>query len=204
MHITKGDPSTALQWYAIDVDPCTGEETERDLLLAQPAGNAPIGRTTFRTDGGGGARRRDLEERKGGGGGGGDGGGKGGGGGGGGGGGSGGGGTTIDASSPTREVGFRYTTGTSAGPKGLIAGQFIQPIFFFVFPELISFGANEVPNQFDLMPFLAMGSGPYVPGNYLAEPLESPVRVGQLSPWPGVTVPGTTSCPPFATATASA
>jgi hypothetical protein len=149
----SSDSSTLLQWYAIDVDPCTGVETERDLLLAEPAGAAPIGRTTFRTSGGGGARRRDLEERKGGGGGGG--GGKGGGDGGGGGGG--GGGTAIDTSPPTREVGFRYSTGTSAGPKGLIAGQFIQPIFDFVFPELISFGANEVPNQFDLLPFLAMG-----------------------------------------------
>ncbi|KAJ6529747.1 hypothetical protein B0H19DRAFT_1274139 [Mycena capillaripes] len=181
------DASSALEWYAIDVDPCTGEETDRNLLLAEPAGLAPIGRTTFRTNGGGGARRRDLKERKGGGG-----------------GGGGGGGTTIDVGAPTREMGFRYSTGTSAGPKGLIAGQYIQPVFFFVFPELISFGANEVPNQFDMFPFLAMGSGPYTPGNYLADPLEAPPLVGQLSPWPGITVPGTTACAPLTAATAKA
>lgn len=27
-----------MQWYAIDVDPCTGEETERNLQLVQPLG----------------------------------------------------------------------------------------------------------------------------------------------------------------------
>lgn len=32
------DPSTPMQWYAIDVDPCTGEETERNLQLVQPLG----------------------------------------------------------------------------------------------------------------------------------------------------------------------
>ncbi|KAJ7028589.1 hypothetical protein C8F04DRAFT_1290541 [Mycena alexandri] len=133
------DPSTPVEWYAIDVDPCTGAETERDILLVEPEPAAPIGRVVFRTSGGGAARRRELvPEKKGGGGG-------------------GGGGVTIDASPPTREVGFRYSSGTSAGPKGIIAGQYIQPIFFFVFPELIAFGGNEVENQFDMMPFLAMG-----------------------------------------------
>jgi hypothetical protein len=32
----------------MDVDPCTGETTERNLLLAEPAGVAPIGKTIFR------------------------------------------------------------------------------------------------------------------------------------------------------------
>ncbi|CAG8973951.1 hypothetical protein HYALB_00007480 [Hymenoscyphus albidus] len=32
------DPSTPMQWYAIDVDPCTGAEKERNLQLTQPLG----------------------------------------------------------------------------------------------------------------------------------------------------------------------
>ncbi|KAF7335652.1 hypothetical protein MVEN_02220200 [Mycena venus] len=175
------DPTIPVEWYAIDVDPCTGDETERDLLLVVPASAAPAGKTTFHD--GIFLHAKVVAEVEAGGG---------------------GGGVTVDTGAPTREVGFRYSSGTSAGPKGLIAGQYIQPIFFFVFPELISFGANEVPNQFDMIPFLAMGSGPYEPGNYLAAPLETPTRIGQLSPWPGDILPGTTACAPLTTATASA
>ncbi|KAJ7683183.1 hypothetical protein B0H17DRAFT_1333334 [Mycena rosella] len=111
------DPSTTVQWYAIDVDPCTGVESERDLLLIEPDGTAPIGQTVFRLG-------------------------------------------KINASPATREVGFRYSSGTAPGPRGLIAGQFNQPIFDFGFPELISFGSNEIPLEFEEIPFLAMGSGP--------------------------------------------
>lgn len=42
------DPQTTLQWFAIDVDPCTGESSERDLLLVQPDETAPVGMTVFR------------------------------------------------------------------------------------------------------------------------------------------------------------
>ncbi|KAJ7670518.1 hypothetical protein B0H17DRAFT_198484 [Mycena rosella] len=155
------DPSTTIQWFAIDVDPCTGTETERNLLLVKPDGTAPIGRTVFRLG-------------------------------------------KTDASPATREVGFRYSSGTSPGPRGIVAGQFVQPIFDFGFPELISFGANEVPLQFDLIPFLTMGSGPLEFGNYLADALPTPTTVGQLSPWPGNLVPGTRSCAPPSSTSASA
>ncbi|KAJ7456906.1 hypothetical protein FB451DRAFT_1047681 [Mycena latifolia] len=87
------DPTTPLQWFAIDVDPCTGESSERDLLI-QPDGTAPPGLTVFRLG-------------------------------------------KTDASPVTRQVGFRHTTGTQVGPKGIIAGQFIQPVFDYVFPGLI-------------------------------------------------------------------
>ncbi|KAJ7468499.1 hypothetical protein FB451DRAFT_374846 [Mycena latifolia] len=155
------DPSTAVEWFAIDVDPCTGVESERNLLLAEPNGVAPIGEAVYRLG-------------------------------------------KINASPATRNVGFRYSSGTAPGPRGIVAGQFIQPVFDFVFPELISFGSNEIPNQFDQIPFLAMGSGPLEYGNYLAMPLPTPPIVGQLSPWPGNLVPGTTSCAPPSTTTGSA
>jgi hypothetical protein len=42
------DINTSIQWFAIDVDPCTGAESERNLLLAEPEGAAPAGLTTYR------------------------------------------------------------------------------------------------------------------------------------------------------------
>ncbi|KAJ7938290.1 hypothetical protein B0H13DRAFT_2572062 [Mycena leptocephala] len=87
------DPSTPIQWFAMDVDPCTGETTERNLLLAEPARVAPIGKTIFRLG-------------------------------------------KTDASPVTRQVGFRYTNGVTDGPRGIIAGQFIQPIFEFLSQNL--------------------------------------------------------------------
>ncbi|KAJ7452243.1 hypothetical protein FB451DRAFT_1145306 [Mycena latifolia] len=154
------DATTTVEWFAIDVDPCTGEESERQLVIAQGSGVAPVGKIDYRLG-------------------------------------------KVDASPATREVGFRYTSGTSPGPRGIVAGQFTQPIFEFIFPELIAFGANEVPNQFDVIPFLALGSGPLEFGNNLAAPLPSPTIVGQLSPWPGNPVPATISCPPASAVTST-
>ncbi|KAJ6562301.1 hypothetical protein B0H19DRAFT_1259888 [Mycena capillaripes] len=155
------DATTTVQWFAIDVDPCTGQESERPLLTAQGSSVAPVGKITYRMG-------------------------------------------KVDASPATREVGFRYTSGTSPGPRGIVAGQFTQPIFFFIFPELIAFGAQQVPLEFDVMPFLAKGSGPLEFGNNLAAPLPTPTIVGQLSPWPGNIAPATTSCGPLPTTTTSA
>ncbi|KAJ6524494.1 hypothetical protein B0H19DRAFT_1200031 [Mycena capillaripes] len=109
----------------------------------------------------------------------------------------------TDASPVTRNVGFRYSNGIANGPRGIMAGQFIQPIFTFIFPELIAFGGQEPANQFELIPFLAAGSGPLVFGNYLADPPPTPTVVAQLSPWPGNIVPGTTSCAPPTSATST-
>ncbi|KAJ7829491.1 hypothetical protein B0H14DRAFT_2594046 [Mycena olivaceomarginata] len=133
------DATTTVEWFAIDVNPCTGEESERQLVIAQGSGVAPIGKIVYRLG-------------------------------------------KVDASPATREVSFRYTSGTSPAPRGIVAGQFIQPIFKFIFPELITFGANEVPNQFDVIPFLALGSGPLEFGNNLAAPLPSPTIVDNVSP----------------------
>ena len=52
-----------------------------------------------------------------------------------------------------------------------------------------------MPLGFSLMPYLAKGSGPYVPGNLLTPPPSTRTIVGQLSPWPGAVAPAPTSCP---------
>lgn len=161
------DPTSAIQWFAMDVDPCTGEVTERNISLVQPTIDAPAGKTVFRTNEGQGVK--------------------------------------IDASPPTRNVGFRSFSGTSTGPNGITAGEFIQPIMDFIFPEQINFGSPPLLNSFQTIPFLASGSGPYIPGNLLTGPLVPGVIVGQLSPWPGTPQPATTSCaPPSATSIAPA
>jgi len=155
------DINTSIQWFAIDVDPCTGAQSERNLLLAEPEGAAPAGLTTYRLG-------------------------------------------KVVAAPVTAAVGFRYTNGVTAGPRGIIAGQFIQPIMTFIFPELITYGGQNLPNQFDQIPFLYAGSGPLAYGNYLTPPLATPPIVGQLHPWPGATPPATTVCPPPSSTTTSA
>ena len=101
----------------------------------------------------------------------------------------------TDVSPATRQVGFRLSTGTAPGAGGVLAGQFIQPIFDFVFPELLTFGDPMFPLLFEVIPFLAKGGGPFVPGNPLATPPTTPTIVGQLSPWPGANAPVPTVCP---------
>ena len=149
------DPTTTVQWYAMDVDPCTGAIKERNLLLLIPQAGAPIGRCVFRFG-------------------------------------------TQDVSPAPRNVGFRMSNGVVNTTNGLIAGQFVQPIFNFIFPEISTFGAQLPPLAFDHMPFLASGSGPYTPGNVLTPPLtDDPVPiVGQLNPWPGDVAPAAPSCAP--------
>lgn len=99
------DPSTPMQFYAIDVDPCTGVETERDLQLAQPfsqnAGDV-WGKALFRLG-------------------------------------------KVNTQPMTKNVGFRLLTGTSTTANGLTAGIYIQPVFIFIFPELLVFGDQMFP-----------------------------------------------------------
>jgi hypothetical protein len=98
----------------------------------------------------------------------------------------------------TRNVVFRMVSGSvpTNTVGNITAGVYVQPVFDFVFPELTVPGAPFAANAFDVMPFLALGSGPYVPGNLLTPPLATPPIIGQLSPWPGVPIPAPTSCPP--------
>jgi hypothetical protein len=155
------DPTTPLQWFAQDVDPCTGEITERNIQLVQPQIVAPIGRAVYRLG-------------------------------------------TTPVKPGTRNVGFRLASGTFQDKNNFTAGEFIQPIMDFVFPEQTAFGANMPPLAFEILPFLAQGSGPYTPGNAVAEKIENGPIIGQLNPWPGATPPATTSCAPVSSGTASA
>jgi hypothetical protein len=146
------DPTTTVQWFAMDVDPCTGQVKERNLLLLIPQAGAPIGRCVFRFG-------------------------------------------TQDVSPATRNVGFRMSNGVLKTANGLIAGQFVQPVMNFIFPEITAFGADVPPLAFDHMPFLYNGTGPYAPGNVLAAPLADPAPIiGQLNPWPGDVAPVAPVC----------
>lgn len=149
------DPSTPVQWFFQDVEPCTGVITERNVQLVQPQQGAPVGRAVFRMG-------------------------------------------TTPVTPPTRNVGFRMASKTMTSGNNLTAGLFIQPVFNFLFPEITAFGANVPALAFEKFPFLALGSGPYIPGNVMSPPLTSPVIVGQLKPFPADPniVPIPTVCPP--------
>jgi hypothetical protein len=95
----------------------------------------------------------------------------------------------TDLTPATRYVGFRLADGTVTTKNNLTAGQFIQPIFDYTFPELLIAGDPMLPLAFDTIPYLSQGSGPFVPGTPNAAPLASPPIVGQLSPWPGGAAP---------------
>ena len=71
-------------------------------------------------------------------------------------------------------------------PNGLRAGQYTAPIFEFIFPEANPPGGTPPPpNPFENFPFLVSGEGPYNGG----------AVTGQLSPWPGLVPPvSTTTC----------
>src|SRR3954471_13224159 len=66
-------------------------------------------------------------------------------------------------------------------PNGLSAGEYTAPIFEFIFSEGVPPGAAPPPmNDFDVLPFLVNGEGPY----------NGTTRVtGQLAPWPGIVAP---------------
>ncbi|KAK1230375.1 hypothetical protein PQX77_006534 [Marasmius sp. AFHP31] len=147
------DHTATIQVYTLDVDPCTGEESERLWGSVVPRPEDRKGEFRFRSE---------------------------------------------DARLPpyTREVRVRMVTGTTTTPNGIIAGEFTAPMApdGFIFPELINFGQNELPHEFDKLPFLAQGSGPWlggIPG--VPQTATGPI-VGQLDPWPGVTKPTPIVC----------
>ena len=149
------DPSRAIQFYALDVDPCTGAESQRDwgsVAVDQgPPNGAVMGRWRTRpakdviTGPASGAYQPATREMR---------------------------------------IAFVGTDADHAAAEkdfgnGLIAGQYTTPIAEYLFPENAGTGNPIVPNNFEDMPFLAFGSGP-VDGENTASPV-----VGQLSPWPG-------------------
>jgi len=165
------DPSSFILLYAVDVDPCTGQESERfyDMVSVDPGppGAKGVGAVAGRWRWRPGADApflpptRMLRAVSGN-------------------------GTYYDWDS------FDPTTATVT-PGGIKdAGQYSAPNFEFIFPENLGIGTVPVPGNFQDFPFLANGSGPYsgaVPG-------ESPLgTLGQLKPWPGATAPATPFCP---------
>lgn len=57
-----------------------------------------------------------------------------------------------------------------------------------VFPELLVFGNPQLFLEFNLLPFLAQGSGPWLGGIPGIPPTSTGPIVGQLDPWPGISV----------------
>jgi hypothetical protein len=110
---------------------------------------------------------------------------------------------TTKITPATRNVGFRSAKGTFKTKNNFTAGEYNTPIMDYTFPELTTFGGDMLPLAFDIMPFLAQGSGPYVPGNAVADKIVDPPIIGQLDPWPGATPPTTTTCAPITDPTAT-
>ena len=144
------DPTALVDINAIDVNPCTGEETLRLLGTVDPASQPVRGRFRFHVLGG-------------------------------------------DFMPPTREMVVTSYDGQTPGSdpggdgyaNGLGSGQYRAPDFDFIFPEGLVLGKPLPPNNFQDMPFLALGAGP-LGGT-------GPV-VGQLTPWPGSPAPTAANC----------
>lgn len=83
---------------------------------------------------------------------------------------------------------------------GIIAGQYVSPYGEIIWPELIIFGDPQIAYEFELLPYLAQGWGPWTGGVPGQAPKDSGL-VGPLKPWPGVKTPDalpacTTTTPP--------
>ena len=165
------DPSSFVMLYAVDIDPCNGQESLRyyDMVSVDPGGpgakgvGAVAGRWRWRpsADAPFLPPTRMLRAVSGN-------------------------GTYYDWDN------FDPTTATTT-PGGIKdAGQYSAPNFEFIFPENLGIGTTPVPGNFQDFPFLANGSGPY----FGAVPQESALgTLGQLKPWPGAVAPVTPTCP---------
>jgi hypothetical protein len=72
----------------------------------------------------------------------------------------------------------------TGGANGLMAGQYHAPILEYIFPENVP-GTPPPPNNFETIPFLALGGYTSAAGTL----------VGQLLPWPGVQAPNSCVAP---------
>jgi hypothetical protein len=123
--------TTSVDIYAIDVDPCTGQTTDRlwvTGVVVDPGpaalGGAVKGRWRFRPTGG-----LFLPPAR-----------------------------NLRA---VMSDGRRLVTTNLPNGQGLDTGQYNAPIFEFIFPENLGIGNPPVPSNFLDFPFLANGSGPY-------------------------------------------
>lgn len=155
------DPSRAVELYAIDVDPVTGDQTLR-LFNTVPTQPAPFGRfrlilgaranALFATDGSEKGAPRELMAR-------------------------------IDQG-PDLD-GQPVPTGPLFA-HGLVAGQYVAPFGEFIFPENKLIGDPILPDNFECLGFLLQGSGPL---DTIDHGLPSEPVVGRLDPWPNDPIP---------------
>jgi len=107
-------------------------------------------------------------------------------------------GGSIDFTPCPRWIGFKTESGMKVTNNSIVAGVYINPVNGFAngftFAEVTVYGDQEFELEFLNMPFLAQGSGPYVEGLPLVQPMTNPPIIGQLDPWPGTAVPTTANC----------
>jgi hypothetical protein len=105
-------------------------------------------------------------------------------------------GALIEGKGATREIMVRLDDGGpllngAPVPKlpktanGLVAGQYLAPIGEYIFPENVVLGMPMPPLNFQCLAFLTAGWG---------LPDQGIPSIGQLSPWPGASVPVGISC----------
>jgi hypothetical protein len=128
------DSSVSLTISALDVDPCTGVETDRIVGNAVPRVGDVRNKFIWRADG-----------------------------------------TTL--SHYTREYHIKISTGQTLTLNNITAGQYVQPVTEWVYPEPLTPGIITPPIDFSVMNFLVNGIE------------QDGLRFGQLDPWPGVTKP---------------
>ena len=161
------DPSRSVELYAIDVDAATGDTTLR-IFNTVPATPNPLGRFRLIL----GQRANALFVRD----------------------------TDILKGAP-RELMARVSSGADLDGQpvpdaplfahGLVAGQYVAPFGEFIFTENKVIGDPILPNNFDCLPFLLLGSGP------LTTTVPTGPLVGALDPWPDVIpAPTEVSCGP--------
>jgi hypothetical protein len=125
------DPSSFVMLSAVDVDPCTGQESERfyDMVGVDPGAptGAVAGRWRWRPN----SDAFVLPPTR-----------------------------MLRATSINGQY-FDWNTGESHTPAGLEAGIYSAPNFEFIFPENLGIGNPPVPSNFQDFPFLAHGSGAY-------------------------------------------
>jgi len=170
------DPSSFVLLSAIDLDPCTGLETERfyDMVAVDPGPPGPA-----RQGQGLGAVAGRWRWRP---------------------------NTDAITLPPTRMLRatsingayYDWNTGEMKTPAGLAAGVYSAPNFEYIFPENLGIGNPPVPSNFQDFPFLAHGSGAYYGAVPQLDDYGMPVvlgRLGQLDPWPGAMPPTAPACP---------
>jgi hypothetical protein len=163
------DPSSFVMLSAVDVDACTGQETERwyDMVAVDPGPPGPARQAQGLGAVAGRWRWRPNTDA-----------------------------ITLPPTRMLRATSingayFDWNTGEMKTPAGLAAGVYTAPNFEYIFPENLGIGNPPVPSNFQDFPFLAHGSGAYFGATGGDAPLG---RLGQLDPWPGAVAPTMPAC----------